>query len=100
MRNVNTTAAIAFNFAYDNLSCPHEMLTKASGGPKTTPAIAASVEMHPWLINQHCELRESNRTSTHNLMVGEGTALAETDNNLKCWNARAWSQLGHRPWSY
>jgi hypothetical protein len=58
----NHAAAIALCFAYYNLCRPHETLTKAAGR-RTTPAMAAGVETHPWSIAQLCELLESASVS-------------------------------------
>ncbi len=54
----NHAAAIAIYFAYYNLCRPHETLTKAASR-RTTPAMAAGIETHPWSIAQLCELLES-----------------------------------------
>jgi IS1 family transposase len=53
----NHVAALAIYFAHYNLCRPHETLTKAAGR-KTTPAMAAGIEDHPWSISQLCELLE------------------------------------------
>lgn len=55
----NHTAALAIYFAHYNLCRPHETLTKAAGR-KTTPAMAAGIETHPWSLTELCALLESN----------------------------------------
>jgi IS1 family transposase len=42
--------ATALHFAYYNLVRPHQTLTKKAG-TKTTPAMAAGVERHPWTVH-------------------------------------------------
>ena len=46
----NHAHATALHFAYYNLCRPHQTLTKAAGR-KTTPAMAAGVERHPWTVH-------------------------------------------------
>ncbi len=53
----NHAHAVSLHFAYYNLCRPHQTLTKAAKA-KTTPAMAAGVESHPWSISQLCELLE------------------------------------------
>ena len=53
----NHTAALAIYFFHYNICRPHETLTKAAHA-KTTPAMAAGVESHPWSVSQLCELLE------------------------------------------
>ena len=36
---------------YYNFCCPHMTLTKAAGGIKTTPAMAAGVSDHGWKLD-------------------------------------------------
>ncbi len=45
----NHAAATALHFGYYNLVRPHQTLTKRAGR-KTTPAMAAGVERHPWTV--------------------------------------------------
>jgi IS1 family transposase len=47
----NHVASVSLMFAYYNLCRPHETLTKEYGR-KTTPAMAAGVESHPWSLTQ------------------------------------------------
>jgi hypothetical protein len=35
-----------------NFARPHTTLTKAAGGVKTTPAMAAGVARYPWSVTQ------------------------------------------------
>jgi hypothetical protein len=46
----NHEASIALHLMYYNFARPHETLTKAAGGAKTTPAMASGVEDHVWKI--------------------------------------------------
>ena len=46
----NHAHATALHFAYYNLVRPHQTLTKRAGR-KTTPAMAADVERHPWTVH-------------------------------------------------
>jgi IS1 family transposase len=46
----NHAHATALHFAYYNLVRPHQTLTKRAG-TKTTPAMAAGVERHPWTVH-------------------------------------------------
>ena len=46
----NHAHATALHFAYYNLVRPHQTLTKKAGR-KTTPAMAAGVEKHPWTVH-------------------------------------------------
>jgi hypothetical protein len=50
-RVVNHAHATALHFAYYNLVRPHQTLKKKAGGRKTTPAMAAGVEKHPWTVH-------------------------------------------------
>jgi hypothetical protein len=45
----NHGAALALHFAYYNFCRPHQTLT-ANHGRKTTPAMAAGLEDHPWTL--------------------------------------------------
>jgi IS1 family transposase len=47
----NHAHATALHFAYYNLVRPHQTLTKRAGG-KTTPAMAAGIESHPWSVHE------------------------------------------------
>jgi len=56
----NLTAAVSLHFMFYNFARPHQTLTKAAGGIKTTPAMAAGVADHVWtlaeiaaLLNDH-----------------------------------------------
>jgi IS1 family transposase len=47
----NHTAAVSLHFMHYNFARVHETLTKRAGR-KTTPAMAAGVEAHPWSVTQ------------------------------------------------
>jgi len=44
----NLAAAVSLHFVYYNFARPHQTLTKANGGRKTTPAMAAGKANHVW----------------------------------------------------
>jgi IS1 family transposase len=46
----NLTAAVSLHFVYYNFARPHQTLTKANGGYKTTPAMAAGVTNRVWTL--------------------------------------------------
>lgn len=54
--------AVALHFAYYNFCRPHGTLTKARGGVKTTPAMAAGLTDHMWSIEDLLRLprRDAN----------------------------------------
>jgi IS1 family transposase/lambda repressor-like predicted transcriptional regulator len=52
----NHAHAISLHFMHYNFSRPHQTLTKAAGGKKTTPAMAAGVARAPWSLTQLAEL--------------------------------------------
>jgi hypothetical protein len=52
----NHAHAISLHFMHYNFCRPHQTLTKAAGGKKTTPAMAASVARAPWSLTQLAEL--------------------------------------------
>jgi transposase-like protein/IS1 family transposase len=58
----NHEAALGLYFAVYNFVRPHGTLTKAAGGQKTTPAMAAGVTDHPWTL---LELLGAIAGSTH-----------------------------------
>ena len=51
----NHAAMLALGFAYYNFCRPHQTLTKEREGVKTTPAMAAGLEDHPWTIRELVE---------------------------------------------
>jgi IS1 family transposase len=46
----NLTAAVSLHFVYYNFARPHQTLTKANGGRKTTPAMAAGKASRVWTL--------------------------------------------------
>jgi IS1 family transposase len=46
----NLTAAVSLHFIYYNFARPHQTLTKANGGRKTTPAMAAGKTNRVWTL--------------------------------------------------
>jgi hypothetical protein len=50
----NHAAMLALGFAYYNFCRPHQTLTKDAKA-KTTPAMAAGLEDHPWTIRELVE---------------------------------------------
>jgi hypothetical protein len=56
----NLTAALSLHFMYDNFAWPHQTLTKRAGGTKTTPAMAAGVADHVWMLTEIVALLDSN----------------------------------------
>ncbi len=46
----NLTAAVSLHFVYYNFARPHQTLTKANGGRKTTPAMAAGKANRVWTL--------------------------------------------------
>ncbi len=57
------TAAVSLHFMYYNFARPHMTLTKAAGGVKTTPAMAAGVADHVWTLTEIVGLLDSNGDS-------------------------------------
>ena len=55
----NLTAAVSLHFCYYNFARPHQTLTKAAGGVKTTPAMAAGVADHVWSLYEIAALLDS-----------------------------------------
>jgi hypothetical protein len=51
----NHSASLALHFAVYNFVTPHGTLTKNADGKKTTPAMAAGLEDHPWTIRELLE---------------------------------------------
>jgi IS1 family transposase len=51
----NHAHAVSLHFMFYNFCRPHMTLTKAAGGIKTTPAIAAGVTDHTWTIEEILE---------------------------------------------
>jgi IS1 family transposase len=56
----NLTAAVSLHFMYYNFARPHQTLTKAADGVRTTPAMAAGVAGHVWTLAEIAELLDSN----------------------------------------
>lgn len=54
----NHAHAMALHYMYYNLCRSHETLTKARGGIKTTPAMAAGVADHVWKVSEIAALLE------------------------------------------
>jgi IS1 family transposase len=52
----NHAHAISLHFMHYNFCRPHQTLTKAAGGKKTTPAMAAEITKYPWSLTQLAEL--------------------------------------------
>ncbi len=52
--------AVALHTMYYNYVKPHRTLTKARGGLKTTPAMAAGLAKGPWTIYDLLALLDSN----------------------------------------
>src|SRR5690606_8157739 len=50
--------AVALHFAHYNFCRPHMTLTKARGGIKTTPAMAAGLADRPWTIEDLLSLMD------------------------------------------
>jgi IS1 family transposase len=48
----NLAAAVSLHFLYYNFARPHQTLTKANGGYKTTPAMAAGKADHVWTLTE------------------------------------------------
>jgi hypothetical protein len=46
----NLAAAVSLHFIYYNFARPHQTLTKANGGRKTTPAMAAGKANRVWTL--------------------------------------------------
>ncbi|MBV8930325.1 MAG: IS1 family transposase, partial [Mycobacteriaceae bacterium] len=47
----NLAAAVSLHFVYYNFVRPHMTLTKANGGRKTTPAMAAGIADRVWTLD-------------------------------------------------
>ena len=52
--------AIALQFMHYNYCRPHTTLTKARGGERTTPAMAAGLTDHVWSLEEILELLQGN----------------------------------------
>jgi hypothetical protein len=59
----NLTAAVSLHFMYYNFARPHQTLTKAAKGVKTTPAMAAGVADHVWSLTEIAALLDLNNDS-------------------------------------
>ena len=59
----NLTAAVSLHFMYYNFARPHQTLTKAVGGIRTTPAMAAGVADHVWSLTEIVALLDSESDS-------------------------------------
>ena len=57
----NHAHAVSLSFMAYNFCTPHGTLTKARGGPKTTPAMAAGLTDRPWRMEDLLELMDPNR---------------------------------------
>lgn len=51
----NHARAVSLFFMFYNYCCPHQTLTKAANGIKTTPAMAAGLTDHVWSVEQILE---------------------------------------------
>jgi len=56
----NLAAAVSLHFMYYNFGRPHQTLTKAADGVRTTPAMAAGVADHVWTLAEIAGLLNSN----------------------------------------
>ncbi len=56
----NHAHAVSLNFFYYNFCRAHQTLTKAAGGIKTTPAMAAEVTSRVWTIENLLEIMDPN----------------------------------------
>ena len=54
----NLAAAVSLHFVYYNFARPHQTLTKANGGRKTTPAMAAGITNRVWTLEDIVGLLE------------------------------------------
>ncbi len=56
----NLTHAVSLHYMNYNFARPHQTLTKANGGKKTTPAMAAGIENRVWITatSPRCGLLE------------------------------------------
>ncbi len=52
------TAAVSLHFVSHKFARPHQTLTKANGGRKTTPAMAAGKADHVWTLADIVRLLE------------------------------------------
>jgi hypothetical protein len=59
----NLTAAVSLHFMHYNFARPHQTLTTAAGGIRTTPAMAAGVADHVWSLSEILALLDSNGDS-------------------------------------
>lgn len=55
----NHAHAVSLHFMHYNFCRPHQTLTKAAGGTKTTPAMAAGIARAPWSLTQLAELLDT-----------------------------------------
>jgi IS1 family transposase len=59
----NLAAAVSLHFVYYNFARPHQTLTKANGGYKTTPAMAAGKANRVWTLTDIVGLLDGNLPS-------------------------------------
>ena len=57
----NHAYAVSLHFFYYNYCRPHQTLTKAAGGIKTTPAMAAGLTNHVWKVEHMLDLMDPTR---------------------------------------
>jgi IS1 family transposase len=57
----NHAHAVSLNFMFYNYCRPHQTLTKAAKGIKTTPAMAAGITDHVWTVEEILELMDPKR---------------------------------------
>jgi hypothetical protein len=57
----NHAHAVSLFFLYYNYCRPHQTLTKAASGVKTTPAMASGLTDHVWTVKDTVELMNPER---------------------------------------
>jgi IS1 family transposase len=57
----NHAHAVSLHFMFYNYCRPHQTLTKAAKGVKTTPAMATGLTRHVWTVEEILELMNPNR---------------------------------------
>ncbi|MCC6774560.1 MAG: IS1 family transposase [Gemmatimonadaceae bacterium] len=60
-RALNHAQAVGLYFMFYNFCLPHQMLTQAAGGRKTTPAMAAGVADRVWTVEEFVERHDRGR---------------------------------------
>jgi IS1 family transposase len=58
----NHAHAFAIHMMHFNYCRPHQTLTKAAGGVKTTPAMACGLTDHVWTVEEMLELMDPNKS--------------------------------------